>query len=297
MNIFPVLGFLCVSVTIPGEQPPPKDGEYARANLSLLFSQAAKPLRTPATPMATVETDTSLTAGGPPRSSSGRSIPPGCPPPFPPTNPPSVAPSVAAPYPQSGAPSSGLSPSDGTSGPQPGPHRGSVSLSEPHLGSFDGAGPRRSSLAGSASRLTARPRRVSVGGSHWQLQLNRGFYRTPEGMMGIAEVLLSFIIVMALSSRGFIFDVFFFLCNLGSTYALMGTIFFLNGPAWFASWSGPSTAGVRAVLRLRVHNVPGHRHDWPREVGTRGAAHHHRHLGGGDGHHAAFACRIPLRTP
>ncbi|KAH9376111.1 hypothetical protein HPB48_017818 [Haemaphysalis longicornis] len=180
--------------------------------------------------MSNVETDTSLTAGGPPRSSSGRSIPPGGPPPLPPTNPPSVAPSVPAPYPQSGAPISGPSPSGGPSGPQPGPHRGSVSLSEPQLGLVRWppalGGARSPALP---SRLTARPRRVSVGGSHWQLQLNRGFYRTPEGMMGIAEVLLSFIIVMALSSRGFIFDVFFFLCNLGFTYALMGAIFFLNG--------------------------------------------------------------------
>lgn len=42
-------------------------------------------------------------------------------------------------------------------------------------------------------------------------------------------MLCSGAIVTALSLRGFIFDVYFFLCNLGFTYALLGAIIFLNG--------------------------------------------------------------------
>lgn len=66
-------------------------------------------------------------------------------------------------------------------------------------------------------------------GSPWRVQLNRDYYRTPEGVMGLVEVLCSFVIVTVLTNRGFVFDVFFFLCNLGFAYALMGAIFFLNG--------------------------------------------------------------------
>lgn len=47
--------------------------------------------------------------------------------------------------------------------------------------------------------------------------------------MGILEVLCCAAIVTALSFRGFIFDVFFFLSNLAFTYALVGAMFFVNG--------------------------------------------------------------------
>ncbi|XP_077564623.1 uncharacterized protein LOC144180090 [Haemaphysalis longicornis] len=70
---------------------------------------------------------------------------------------------------------------------------------------------------------------VSGGGHHIRVQFNRQFYRTPPGLMGIFEVLCCAVIVTALSFRGFIFDVFFFLSNLAFTYALVGAMFFLNG--------------------------------------------------------------------
>lgn len=72
-------------------------------------------------------------------------------------------------------------------------------------------------------------KKFSLSGGSVRLQLNRDYYRTPPGMMGILEVLCSCAIVVALSLRGFIFDVFFFLCNLGFTYTLVGAMFFVNG--------------------------------------------------------------------
>ncbi|KAH7984188.1 hypothetical protein HPB52_017847 [Rhipicephalus sanguineus] len=72
-------------------------------------------------------------------------------------------------------------------------------------------------------------KKFSLGGTSVRLQLNRDYYRTPPGMLGILEVLCSCAIVTTLSLRGFVFDVFFFLCNLGFTYALVGAMFFVNG--------------------------------------------------------------------
>nr|XP_054917936.1 uncharacterized protein LOC129380574 [Dermacentor andersoni] len=72
-------------------------------------------------------------------------------------------------------------------------------------------------------------KKLSLGGGSVRLQLNREYYRTVPGMLGIVEVLCSCAIVTTLSLRGFVFDVFFFLCNLGFTYALVGAMFFVNG--------------------------------------------------------------------
>lgn len=72
-------------------------------------------------------------------------------------------------------------------------------------------------------------KKLSLGGGSVRLQLNRDYYRTAPGILGIVEVLCSCAIVTTLSLRGFVFDVFFFLCNLGFTYALVGAMFFVNG--------------------------------------------------------------------
>ncbi|KAH6944144.1 hypothetical protein HPB50_002049 [Hyalomma asiaticum] len=81
----------------------------------------------------------------------------------------------------------------------------------------------------SQQQHTGPGKKFSLGGSSVRLQLNREYYRTAPGMLGIVEILCSCAIVTTLSLRGFLFDVFFFLCNLGFTYALVGAMFFVNG--------------------------------------------------------------------
>ncbi|EEC15487.1 hypothetical protein IscW_ISCW010921 [Ixodes scapularis] len=71
-------------------------------------------------------------------------------------------------------------------------------------------------------------RRRGVGG-FTRFQWNRGYYRTVPGAMGIVEVIGAGSITTALSLRGYVFDIFFFLCNIGFTYAFVGVIFFING--------------------------------------------------------------------
>ncbi|CAN7940651.1 unnamed protein product [Ixodes hexagonus] len=62
-----------------------------------------------------------------------------------------------------------------------------------------------------------------------RFRINRGYYRSLPGVMGVIEVVGATSVITTLSLRGFIFDIFFFLCNLGFTYAFIGLIFFLNG--------------------------------------------------------------------
>ncbi|KAH8020239.1 hypothetical protein HPB51_025501 [Rhipicephalus microplus] len=130
--------------------------------------------------------------------------------------------------PQSGGPpsqSGGPSPHLGHFGGPPHsggpPHRSGPPPPPPHMG------PPPPAHAENAP--SGQGNKFNLGSSSVRLQLNREYYRTPPGLLGIVEVLCSCAIVTTLSLRGFVFDVFFFLCNLGFTYALVGVMFFVNG--------------------------------------------------------------------
>lgn len=75
-------------------------------------------------------------------------------------------------------------------------------------------------LAQSEGRLNDGNEAPASGGP--RIEFHRNYCRSVPGSLGIIEVVGAGFIVTALSFRGFIFDVFFFLCNLGFTYTLVG---------------------------------------------------------------------------